>query len=116
MTVQEALVKWDAGEAVWSIEMGGLGPGYEQAIQILVWELVRDAEPIPKDGTLEGWGEKAISRADKTCLGFSGAQVGAAKAVASRFLSDGYEETLAKLPQDRRILVSTDWPRVPPRE
>src|SRR5581483_2130454 len=28
------LARWDAGRAVWSIEMGGLGPGYEQCIHI----------------------------------------------------------------------------------
>lgn len=32
-TCEEALARWDAGETVFTAEMGGLGPGYEQAIQ-----------------------------------------------------------------------------------
>jgi nitrogen fixation protein len=38
----EWLRRWDSGESVWSVEMGGLGPGYEQAIQITAAEILRD--------------------------------------------------------------------------
>jgi hypothetical protein len=113
MTAQEALTKWDAGEPVFTIEMGGLGPGYEQAIQILVWELVRDAEPVSEGMSLSDWGEAAVTRANAGVGGFSGAQVGAAKGVAARFLLRGYEESLAAAPADRRIMVSRTWPRSP---
>ncbi len=41
-TAKEALALWDDGQIVWTIEMGGLGPGYEQCIQITVFEIVRD--------------------------------------------------------------------------
>ena len=41
-TLRELLSQWDRGEAVWSVSMGGLGPGYDQAIQILVMEILRD--------------------------------------------------------------------------
>ena len=27
----EQLRRWDAGDSIWTVEMGGLGPGYEQA-------------------------------------------------------------------------------------
>ena len=37
----EWLRRWDAGEGVWSIEMGGIGPGYEQCIQITAAEILR---------------------------------------------------------------------------
>lgn len=37
----EWLKRWDANETVWSVEMGGLGPGYEQAIQITTAEILR---------------------------------------------------------------------------
>ena len=35
------LERWDAGRSVWSIEMGGLGPGYEQCIHITAAEILR---------------------------------------------------------------------------
>jgi hypothetical protein len=39
--------------------------------------------------------------------------VGAAKNVAVNFLKFGYEETLATVPQDRKIQVSKHWPGAP---
>lgn len=30
----DLLKRWDAGDPIWSIEMGGLGPSHEQCIQI----------------------------------------------------------------------------------
>jgi hypothetical protein len=106
-----ALAEWDAGRSVFTVEMGGLGPGYEQCIQILVWEIVRDNEPLP-EGRFGTWGEKAVARCDPTC-GFSGAQVGAAKQLAHRFLKYGHRATLDKVEPDRRIQVSRAWPRPP---
>lgn len=46
---REQLRQWDGGGAIWSIEIGGLGPGYEQAIQVLAIEIVRDEidKPMP---------------------------------------------------------------------
>ncbi len=38
---KEWLKRWDEGKIVWSIEMGGLGPGYEQALQIAAVEVLR---------------------------------------------------------------------------
>lgn len=35
------LKRWDDGNSVWSISMGGMGPGYEQAIQITTAEILR---------------------------------------------------------------------------
>src|SRR3990172_3354015 len=35
------LKRWDEGRGVWSIEMGGLGPGYEQCIHITCAEILR---------------------------------------------------------------------------
>ena len=37
----EWLERWDAGKPVWSVSMGGIGPGYEQALQIAAAETVR---------------------------------------------------------------------------
>ena len=55
-TVKEALVQWDNGGTLWTVEMGGLGPGYEQAIQIGTIELCRlmvDKEFPEDDGELD---------------------------------------------------------------
>lgn len=118
---KERLRLWDAGEIVWSVEMGGLGPGYEQAIQVLAIEIIRDnvdgSEPI--DTQYSNWGDSTVSRVDYklpngkyACGGFSGAQVGAAKAIAYRLLKDGETKALDSVPSDRKIQVSNFWPKV----
>lgn len=109
----EQLRRWDAGDAIWSIELGGIGPGYEQAIHVLAIEIVRDylGKPLdPKDRT---WADDTVRRIDKDCLGFSGAQVGQAKSLAYHWLTRGpkavCEDPEAK---DRTIQVSNKWPHV----
>lgn len=118
---REQLRRWDAGDSIWTIEMGGLGPGYEQAIQVLAIEIVRDEldKPLPTD-SLREWGDATVSRIDYqlpdgtwSCGGFSGAQVGAAKTLAFRWLRDGPAAILKTAPSDRRIQTSKTWPHVP---
>jgi len=115
-TNKELIDAWDRGESVWSIEMGGLGPGYEQCIQICIFELVRDMQdkPLPTEETWRDWGRETITRLDKD-LGFSGAQVGVAKSIAHVILKDGYQATIDKahieIP-DRLIQVSKNYPRI----
>lgn len=107
-TVAEALAKWDAGESVFSVEMGGLGPGYEMAIQGLAFEMMRDLlsrDPVViRDEDLD-----AVVRRlnDQPWAGFSGAQVGAAKSLAARVCLDGYRKALRhpSLESDRLIQV-----------
>lgn len=98
-TALDALQRWDLGDSVFTIEMGGLGPGYEQAIQLLVFEIVRDhhEDKLPDtenketlDAYRRTFGEKAITRTDKLAGGYSGAQVGAAKRIAFRAIRDGW--------------------------
>lgn len=107
--VKEALESWDAGRPVSTVEMSGIGPGYEQAIQILVFELLRADEPWTDGATLGEWGNGVVARADKL-LQFSGAQVAVAKNLASRVMAVGWEATLSEAGIDRRILVSTAFP------
>lgn len=116
-TAQEALRRWDDGQGVFTIEMGGLGPGYEQAIQLLVFELLRDNldKPLPtKDEDWRSWGDATVHRINGSCGGFSGAQVGAAKNLAFHYLKDGYEATIRQFDneKDRTIQVSNFWPHV----
>lgn len=117
----EQLRRWDAGESIWSIEMGGMGPGYEQAIQTLAIEIVRDYldGPLP-EGKFGNWGDPTVTRIDYrlpdgswSMGGFSGAQVGAAKQLAYHWLKDGPAKVHADVPADRHIQVSQTWPRAP---
>lgn len=108
----EAVKKWKAGEIVWSAELGGLGPSYEQAIQVLLWEICSEWEgPMLKAAGgkyPEGYSEfvdKIVSKFDKEWR-FSGAQVGAAKQTAFQFLLYGYAQMMNKLPEARHIQVS----------
>lgn len=113
-SIDDVLAEWDRGGIVWSVEMGGLGPGYEQAIQVLAIELLRDmkAQPLPLGDTFGDWGDATVSRINSQCLGFSGAQVGAAKSIAYRIIRDGYHAALQSAPDDRRIQISNCWPQV----
>lgn len=115
-TPKDIVAAWDTGESIWSIEMGGIGPGYEQAIQLLMVELLRDNAdtplPDPKSKQADIWGDPTVHRLNLTC-GFSGAQVGAARQIAYRILRDGYAAMVNSIPDGRKILVSNHWPRVP---
>lgn len=120
-TAAEQLRRWDAGETIWTIEMGGLGPGYEQAIQVLAIEIVRDNlnRPLPEENSWNTWADSTISRIDRRlpdgtydCGGFSGAQEGAAKQLAYRWLKDGPAKVHTTSPKDRTIQCSNHWPHV----
>ena len=114
----EWLRRWDAGGICWSIEMGGLGPGYEQCIQITVAEVLRHmlAEKYDhtKWGEKEGWANdlekiRKFGYEDETIkkLGLSGAQWVAAVNLACHLYTDGPEKMLAHPDiQDRKIQVS----------
>ena len=110
---REQLRRWDAGDLIWTIELGRLGPGYEQAIQVLVIEIVRDEidKPLPVEGSLQEWGNATVTR---ICgWAYSVAQVGAAKQLAYHWLRDGVAVTLEGVPSDRHIQCSKAWPHAP---
>lgn len=85
--------------------MGGIGPGYEMAIQGLAFEFMRefDGKIPPHDVEMS---QEEIDRANKDADvvvgkfdgepwgGFSGAQVGAAKHLASIVIRRGYRAAL----------------------
>ena len=48
-TNEDALAAWDRGETVWACDMGGMGPGYEQCIQIMGFEMLRAMLDHPGD-------------------------------------------------------------------
>jgi hypothetical protein len=119
---QDWLDRWDKGEGVWSIEMGGMGPGYEQAIQITAAELLRrilerkyDKKALQDKNYWKLCGDelheysmqnKAIKK-----LGLSGAQYGAALNIAIRLYLDGPRKIMKNEQiKDRHIQVSKNFP------
>lgn len=94
--------RWDAGRSIWSVAMGGFGPGYEQALQIAMIEFLRH---------LVGGGTAEELDTDKLApLGLSGAQWGAARSLAGRIFADGPQATLKAFGDDRKIQVGRDFP------
>lgn len=116
------LKRWDDGRSVWSVEMGGLGPGYEQAIQITVAEVVRHL--LGGDYTASDWENPEFWKRDRelieawsfkneriTAMGLSGAQWGAAMSLGIRIWRDGPRTIMTdKRIKDRRIQVSRTFP------
>lgn len=122
-TVTEALARWDAGELLWSVEMGGLGPGYEQAIQVAAVEICRRLNgpfALPTDReVLSAAFDLALDqaiRAEPVLGGLSGAMAGAAKSLAAQFLHNGWRGALEKFEaqcpdqRDRLIQIRKSFP------
>lgn len=116
------LSRWDAGRSVWSIEMGGLGPGYEQAIQITVAEILRHL--LDKQYNAAKWEDRTAWETDRkaideygfaneriNALGLSGAQWCSAVYLALQLYRRGPQEVMAdKRVKDRHIQVSRVFP------
>lgn len=113
LTAQEWLDRWDSDGYVWSISMGGLGPGYEQAIQITAAEILRG---------LLAHGDKGSKATDAAAertnyLGLSGAQWGAAMSLAHSLWLRGPIRTIgAPDVSERLITVERNFPRAPESE
>lgn len=110
----EAAKKFLAGETVWSVEMGGLGPGYEQAIQVGIFSLIDGVGgnlPEEFEDAKKVLDSKLHELNEKKKWGLSGAQAGAMKQVAYQFIKYGYRSMMEKAPKDRKIQVSTGWPK-----
>lgn len=125
-TNEEALAAWDNGDSVWSCDQGGMGPGYEQCIQLMGFEMLRAmiANPVNWDDmTGESGRENWAKYCDKIeavpsvksaveSLGPSGAQFGSAVNLASVFARNGYSGGMEMVPEDRRIQVSKNFPTI----
>lgn len=117
------LKRWDENKSVWSIEMGGLGPGYEQCIHITCAEMLRyflaqnfDFDAIEKAGeweTVRDQIDKEIFEIPAVkSLGLSGAQYGAAMSLAGHFYRKGPRGVMTdKAVKDRHIQVSREFPQ-----
>jgi hypothetical protein len=122
LTWREIAKKWRSGETVASAELGGIGPAYEQAIQILLMEIMArwpKTKRVPKpEGkalplAFEKHSDKVADELNKR-LGFSEAQVAVARVTAYQFMHFGYSEMMKTLPVDRKIFVSKSFPSLAP--
>lgn len=117
ISLDEAIKRWNEGDQVWSVAMGGIGPGYEQVIQILVFEFIArwDKKPILITEDFKNHCSKVTSDLDEKLQGPTGAQHGAAFQLAYQFIHQGYGEVLQTVKHDsatagRLILVSRSFP------
>ena len=128
ITWQEAAKRWRNGDPVFSISLGGIGPSYEQCIQILVFEFMahypkelfnfdnRFGKERPTNfhrASFQEWDDYCnpiVDKLDKV-FKFSGAQVGAAKMLAFKFMQFGYKEMLESVDFNNLIQVSKNFPR-----
>lgn len=116
------LKRWDEDKGNWSISMGGIGPGYEQAIQITCAEVLRDM--LAKGYDSSKWDTEDTWKKDLEqiraagfknpkieALGLSGAQWGAAVNLASMFYRKGPRAVMndARV-KDRHIQVRRTFP------
>jgi hypothetical protein len=121
------LYRWDSGVIVWSIEMGGLGPAYEQCIQIVAAEILRDLlehkpDPVRWDKEnpdrdanwkedLETLDKRVTASPTVDRLGITGAQWGAALSLATGLYMRGPVECFSDPKMaDRLIQVKRTFP------
>lgn len=120
--VIDMLAKWDSGESIWSVELGGLGPGYEQCIQVAAIEMARDNHstslPDDKEQANAEWDRlctETLRKHDAALGGMSGAQYGQASWLAYQWCHNGGPDRLIERAKEQgadTILVSNAWPRV----
>jgi len=116
--VEDYLAAWDSGQVVQSIAMGGLGPGYEQAIQVLMIEILRALNEIPcthDTKTINQAVGDAMRQHEhlKGWKGLSGAQVCSAKKLAHVIRTNGIASSLAMVGGDRHISISRHFVEAP---
>lgn len=116
------LNRWDDGRSVWSISMGGLGPGYEQCIQITAAEILRHL--LERQYDAAKWEDRDVwdrdhkeietagfANARISALGLSGAQWGAAMNLALQFYRRGPRTVMTdERVKDRHIQVQRTFP------
>lgn len=110
-TAAEWLRRWDAGETVWSVEMGGIGPAYEQCIQVAVAEIVRFCLANAITENRVGRAKHHLRHCPTVkALGLSGAQADAALHLAFALLDRGPAGIMVEVDEDRRIQVCRVFP------
>lgn len=113
-TARDALRKWDKGEPVFSLDITGMGPSYEQCTQMLVFAAIRAMysrnRPKHRRGVYtDGVFDNTAHRMNRW-LGFSGTQVAFARHFVMHVFKNGWAATLEARPMERIIQVCKDWP------
>jgi hypothetical protein len=124
-TVDQLLEAWDSGDTIWSIEMGGMGPGYEQAIQIAAVEFARGCKDLTgiknddKESTdrFRKTCDEVLKKIDNDLGGITGAMYGAACYLAYNWCFTGGPDALIRRykekGRDERIIqVSKSLPKI----
>ena len=108
---EEVIKQWKNGETIFTVELGGLGPSYEQAIQNFLFDiltyLVEKKIDIKKLSEKDKYSECYEEICSKVANGrdLSGAMYGVAKGTAYQFYKYGYGAMMKKAPKDRLIQV-----------
>jgi hypothetical protein len=119
MNTKEALEAWDRGDPIETISMGGMGDYYERGIHTCVFELIRDCShfDFPNDDDQDEWkqiAQKIDDAAFKNTtiehLGLSGAMYYAARNVAVRAITMGWDEMYKSIPKERKVIVQKVTP------
>jgi hypothetical protein len=113
-TAHDAAKAFRDGKIVHTIEMGWLGPGYEQAIQVTAFCIIEEIDPDELPALIEDGLWDRIKATKKYPDGLSCAQFGAAANLAYRALKHGWQGMLdsAKaggVEDDRFIMVDRNW-------
>lgn len=116
ISTDEVIARWRAGDTVFSVELGGLGPGYEQAIQIALFGILGhwldkkvNPDSLIKDNRFTEECEQDLTEFLKD-VDLSGAMYSIASQTAYQFLKHGYAEIMKKCPEDRTIQVERNFP------
>lgn len=113
-TVAEVIQCWDEGGSFRTVNVGGLGPSYDQAIQILVVEILRATLGQAHDtDSFSDVAQKVCADIDDSVGGLTGAQFMSGRSLAWRAYAVGWAEMLAEIPNDRFCMVSRDFPQAP---
>ena len=118
--LRDAIQAWHGGQPVHVISMGGLGEKYEQGIWEMAFSFAEAMLDNPPEGgwqSMSGDKEKWRSYVDmleaspqvkaaQDRVEPSGAMFGVALSAAAVLVRNGYQEGIAKAPEDRHILLS----------
>ena len=122
---KEWLSRWDAGETLWSVEMGGLGDDYEEAIQAAAVVMLRAMLDLKLDASKwsgpESWKAdlKNLDEATEEYMkkaGLSGAMYSAALSLAGILYKQGPAVAFSDKEILPRLIVLCDGKIVHPDE
>lgn len=100
--VTEQIRRWDEGKTIFTIELGGLGPGYEQTIQVAAIEFSRAAKDLTEttreqlEALFTSKCEEVLKQIDDKIGGMSGAMFGQSRWLAWQWCFNGGPKRLVE--------------------